>query len=235
MRRALELVAREAALPRRTVRADPGLLAARDAVDGLVERWDDAAAGAALHAATSISTARWPSAARSSRRCASATARCGATATSSPTTRCAGSWRLRGERGHVDLAITMAPTVPPLVQTLVGRVGAAAVAARSRRWPTAAARLASEPAADGARARCSRPASTPAAALRGLRVAAALYGPFGDAEPIAGDGETTHDAAAPGPRAATVELELELDEGGERLARLVLRPAGLTDAVLACV
>ena len=29
-----------------------------------------------------------------------------------------GSWRLRGERGHVDLEITLAPTVPPLVQTL---------------------------------------------------------------------------------------------------------------------
>ena len=29
-----------------------------------------------------------------------------------------GRWRLRGERGHVDLDITMAPTVPPLVQTL---------------------------------------------------------------------------------------------------------------------
>src|ERR1700733_6972134 len=29
-----------------------------------------------------------------------------------------GRWPLRGERGHVDLAITMAPTVPPLVQTL---------------------------------------------------------------------------------------------------------------------
>ena len=41
VRRALELIAREAALPRRIIRADPGLLAARDAVDGLVERWDD--------------------------------------------------------------------------------------------------------------------------------------------------------------------------------------------------
>ena len=41
VRQALELIAREAALPRRIIRADPGLLAARDAIDGLVERWDD--------------------------------------------------------------------------------------------------------------------------------------------------------------------------------------------------
>ena len=44
VRRALALIAREAALPRRIIRADPGLLAARDAIDGLVERWDDGVA-----------------------------------------------------------------------------------------------------------------------------------------------------------------------------------------------
>src|SRR5258706_1893090 len=44
VRRALELVSGEAALPRRAIRHDPGLLAARDAVDGLVRQWDEAAA-----------------------------------------------------------------------------------------------------------------------------------------------------------------------------------------------
>ena len=39
-----QLVAREAALPKRAIRTDPGLLAAREAVDGLVARWDDGAA-----------------------------------------------------------------------------------------------------------------------------------------------------------------------------------------------
>ena len=73
-----------------------------------------------------------------------------------------GSWRLRGERGHVDLAITMAPTVPPLVQTLevesvLPPAGLLATLA------TAAAGLASEPArrAGALGALLSPPASTP--------------------------------------------------------------------------
>ena len=139
---------------------------------------------------TSTSTSRWASAAPSSRRCASATARSRATASSSPRTPCAARWRLRGERGHVELDITMAPTVPPLVQTLavesvlppsglLGELAATAV------------QLASDPdaaALDGLLA-ARRP--TPPRILRGLRVAAALYGPFGEPEPVAGDGETT--------------------------------------------
>ena len=64
--------------------------------------------------------------------------------------------------------------------------------------------------------------------MRALRVAAALYGPFGAPETIGGDGEKTSTLRLPGPRGA-VEVELELDESGERLARLLLRPAGLTE------
>ena len=44
VRRALALVSREAALPLRAMRRDPGLPAARDAVEELVRRWDDDAA-----------------------------------------------------------------------------------------------------------------------------------------------------------------------------------------------
>ena len=66
------------------------------------------------------------------------------------------------------------------------------------------------------------------AALRGLRVAAALYGPFDDPEPIGGDGETTSTLRLPGPR-GDVELELDLDADSKRLASVVVRPAGLTE------
>jgi hypothetical protein len=134
---------------------------------------------------------------------------------------------LRGERGHVDLAITLAPTVPPLVQTLsvesvLPPSGVLAPLAAS------AARLASEPDAE-ALGELLAPGTDASEALRGLRVAAALYGPFGAAEAVAGDGETSSTLRLPSPR-GDVELELELAEGGDRLTRLVLRPAGLTEA-----
>ena len=145
VRRALELISREAALPRRAIRSDPGLLAARGAVDSLIERWDDeAATPAVLAERRSRSPAERAAggaggAARSSRRAREE-------GDIDPEDALRGSWRLRGERGHVELTITLAPTVPPLVQTLslesilppAGRLGELA--------PTAV-RLASEPAA----------------------------------------------------------------------------------------
>jgi CubicO group peptidase (beta-lactamase class C family) len=225
VRRALELVAREAALPRRAVRADPGLLAARDAVDGLVERWDDAAAERLFTGNVDLDR---PLGERRA-ELEALQERHGELQRDGELEHddaLRGNWRLRGERGHVDLAITLAPTVPPLVQTLsvesvLPPSGALAALA------AAAARLASEPAAEGLE-RLLALGVDAEAAVRGLRVAAALYGPFGAAEAIGGDGETTSTLRLPGPR-GDVELELALDEGGERLARLVLRPAGLTE------
>ncbi len=225
VRRALELVAREAALPRRIVRADPSLLAAREAVEGLVEHWDDAAAGRLFTGNVDLDR---PLAERRAeiealRERHGALRRDGELEHDDALR---GNWRLRGERGHVDLAITLAPTVPPLVQTLTVESvlppsGALAGLAE------AAARLASEPVSaelDGLLA----PGADAEATLRALRVAAALYGPFGAPETIGGDGEKTSTLRLPGPRGA-VEVELELDESGERLARLLLRPAGLTE------
>jgi hypothetical protein len=226
VRRALGLVAREAALPRRAIRADPGLVAARDAVDGLVARWDDGVAERLF--ARNVDLDR-PLAQRRAeldelRERHGALRREGDLEHDDALR---GHWRLRGERGHVELAIALAPTVPPLVQTLtvesvVPPSGALAPLAAS------AARLASEPGA-GALGELLAPGTDAEEALRGLRVAAALYGPFGAAEAVAGDGETTSTLLLPSPR-GDVELELELDEGGDRLARLVLRPAGLTEA-----
>ena len=117
---------------------------------------------------------------------------------------------MRGERGHVELAITLAPTVPPLVQTLsvesvlppAGRLGELAAEA---------ARLASEPDAASLGALLA-PGAEAAEALRALRVAAALFGPFGEPEAIGGDGETTSTLRLPGPR-GDVDLELALDDG----------------------
>ena len=116
--------------------------------------------------------------------------------------------------------------MPPLVQTLsvesvLPPSGALAPLA------TSATSLASEPDASALGALLA-PAVDAEAALRGLRVAAALYGPFGDPDPIAGDGEATTTLRLPGPR-GDVELELELDADSKRLARVIARPAGLTE------
>jgi CubicO group peptidase (beta-lactamase class C family) len=221
VRRALELISREAALPRRSIRADPGLLAARDAIDSLVERWDDAAAERLF--ARNVDLDR-PLA---ERRAALEALR----ERHGPLRRdgdlehgdaLRGHWRLRGERGHVELAITLAPTVPPLVQTLSVE-SVLAPAGRLAALAAEAARLASEPDA-AALADLLAPGSDSDSVLRGLRVAAALYGPFGDAHPVAGDGEKTSTLRLASPR-GDVELELELGESGDRLARLTLRPA----------
>ena len=221
VRRALELVSREAALPRRAIRRDPGLLAARSAVDALIERWDDETAARLFAPNVDLDQPL------SERRdeLAALRERHGALVSEGdidPDDALRGSWRLRGERGHVELAITLAPTVPPLVQTLsvesvlppsgpLGELAATAV------------RLASEPAAPKL-GDLLAPGADAGEVLRALRVAAALYGPFGDAEPVAGDGETTTTLRLPGPRGA-VDLELELESGTDHLKRLVLRPA----------
>ncbi|MDX6541003.1 MAG: hypothetical protein QOI71_2613, partial [Gaiellales bacterium] len=221
VRRALELVTREAALPRRPIVADPALLAAREVVDRLVVRWED---GAAARLFTPNVDLDRPLAERRA-ELAELRTRHGALERDDevePEDALRGSWRLRGERGHVDIAITMAPTVPPLVQTLdvesvLPPSGMLAVLASS------AADLASEPRADALEALLA-PGADSAAALRGLRVAAALYGPFGNGEPVAGDGERTTTLRLPGAR-GDVELELQLDADSGRLAHLVLRPA----------
>jgi CubicO group peptidase (beta-lactamase class C family) len=221
VRRALELVAREAALPRRPIQPDPALLAAREAVDGLLMRWDDDAAARLFTPNVDLDR---PLAERRA-ELAELRERHGALARDNevePADALRGSWRLRGERGHIEIDITMAPTVPPLVQTLaiesvLPPSGLLAVLAST------AADLASAPRADALEALLA-PGADAAAALRGLRVAAALYGPFGNGEPVAGDGETTTTLRLPSAR-GDVELELELDAGSGRLASLVLRPA----------
>jgi hypothetical protein len=221
LRRALELVSSEAALPKRAVRAHPALLAARDAVDGLVTHWDDGAAARLF--APNVDLDR-PLAERRTELEAlaerhGALARDGEFETEDALR---GRWRLSGDRGHVDLEITLAPTVPPLVQTLdvdsvLPPTGMLATLA------TAAADVARDPRLE-ALAALLAPGVDAEEALRGFQVAAALYSPFGDPEPVAGDGEKTTTLRLPSDRGA-VDLELELDDDSGRLARVVLSPA----------
>ena len=113
----LTLVSREAALPRRAIRAGSGAAGARETVDGLVERWDDDAAARLFSPNVDLDR---PLAERRE-ELAGLRERHGALTRDGELEAedaLRGRWRLRGERGHVELAITMAPTVPPLVETL---------------------------------------------------------------------------------------------------------------------
>ncbi|MDX6629701.1 MAG: hypothetical protein QOH00_1947 [Gaiellales bacterium] len=221
VRRALALISREAALPRRAIGRDPGLLAARDAVDGLVERWDEAAAARLF--APNVDLDRPLEERRE--ELASLHERHGTLAREGDLEAedaLRGRWRLQGERGHVELAITMAPTVPPLVETLTVE-SVLPPHGRLAELAEAAVRLASEP-SPAALDDLLAPGTDAVEVLRALRVAAALYGPFGEPEPVAGDGATETTLRLPGPR-GNVDLELELAEDGERLAKLALSPA----------
>jgi CubicO group peptidase (beta-lactamase class C family) len=221
LRRALQLVAREAALPKRVIRADPGLLAARDAVNGLVARWDDAAAARLFSPNVDLDE---PLAERRAGLEALAERHGALTRDGEfePEDALRGRWRLSGERGHVELDITMAPTIPPLVQTL-GVESVLPPAGLLATLATAAVDVARDPRLEALGALLS-PGVDAEEVLRGFRVGAALYGPFGDPEPVAGDGESTTTLRLPSDRGA-IDLELELDAGSGRLARAVLRPA----------
>ena len=145
----------------RIVRADPGLLAARDAVDGLVARWDDGAAARLFSPNVDLDRPLARAARRARGAGASATGRSSATASSSPRTRCAAAGACAASAATSISTSRMAPTVPPLVQTLGGRVGAASrrpARRRSRpRPPTSSERAAPRRRS----ARCSRPRPTP--------------------------------------------------------------------------
>ena len=140
-----QLVAREAALPRRAIRARSGTAGRARRGRRPVERWDDGAAGAAVRAQRRSG----PPAGERRAELEALRERHGALVRDGelePEDALRGRWRLRGERGHVELAITLAPTVPPLVQTLgvesvlppagpLGDAGATAAARRERAAP----------------------------------------------------------------------------------------------------
>ena len=213
LRRALALVAREAALPRRPIRADPGLLAAREAVDGLVATLGRRRRRPPVLAERRSRPPAAPSDAPSSRSCASATARWRATASIEPEDALRGRWRLRGERGHVDLAITMAPTVPPLVQTLdvESVLPPAGLLACSRR-PSPISR-----ASRGATRsrRCWHPASTPRRRCAACASQPRSTAPSATASRSRATARRRTTLRLPGAR-GDVELELALDAASGR-------------------
>ena len=115
---ALDALARTGALQPRLAQPSPALIAARDAVAGLVVRWDDAAADRIAAQNLFLDESR------DRRRAAIAklVSTTGACAAGSGFDRVEnalrGEWTMRCERGDLRVAITLAPTNPPRVQYL---------------------------------------------------------------------------------------------------------------------
>ena len=113
---ALEALARTGGLQPRVVEPSPALSAARDAVAGLVVKWDDAAAEriAAVNLFLDQSKDRRRAAIeRIHDQVGACTAGSGFGFVENALR---GDWTMGCERGRVRVAITLAPTTPPLVQ-----------------------------------------------------------------------------------------------------------------------
>jgi hypothetical protein len=116
--RALELLAQTGGLVRREPQPSPVLLARRDQVSRLVTRWDDALADsiAAVNLYLDESKDRRQAAIDSLRRGAGGDCRNEGPFVAE--NRLRGRWRMRCTSGDLAVAITLAPTEPPLVQSL---------------------------------------------------------------------------------------------------------------------
>ena len=115
---AIEALARTGALQPRVVQPSPALIAARDAVSSLVVKWDDAVADriAAENLFLDETKARRRAAIE---RLVSQVGTCSAASGFDRVENALrGEWTLPCERGRLRVAITLAPTNPPLVQFL---------------------------------------------------------------------------------------------------------------------
>jgi CubicO group peptidase (beta-lactamase class C family) len=114
----LDALARTGALQPRTPQPSPALVSARNAVAGLVVKWDDAVADRIAAQNLFLDESR-------ERRRAAIAALVSTTGTCAPGSgfdrvenALRGEWTMRCERGDLRVAITLAPTTPPLVQYL---------------------------------------------------------------------------------------------------------------------
>jgi hypothetical protein len=147
-------------LIRRTPVPAPSLLAARDAVGRLLERWDDGIAKEAF--ASSLFLDRPAATVRAAlEKLHSAHGACQPATSIDAENALRGRWRLTCERGWIDLSVTLAPTMPPRIQALTEegslppsdrlQAAAARAAALTERWDDAAFAELFVPDADRAR------------------------------------------------------------------------------------
>src|SRR5262249_33611333 len=115
--RAIDALAGTGGLQPRVAQPAPALAAARDLALSLYERWDDASLAAAV--ADNVFLDRSPERRRGA--CAEVREACGpVVAGEAPELSGAlrGTWRVRCERGAIDVTVALSPAVPPLLQTI---------------------------------------------------------------------------------------------------------------------
>ena len=108
---------RTGALQKREVKPSPALLQAQADISQLIIKWDDALANRItadnffLDAPMEARKSRWQSLAQDHGACTPAT-------TIEPENALRGSWKMKCERGWLDVGITLAPTMPPKIQAI---------------------------------------------------------------------------------------------------------------------
>lgn len=114
------MLAATGGLAPREVTPAPALVAAREAVDGLFARWDSAAAEVAF-----IPTFfdAGPTTATDLAALRAAHGSCRPEGPIDAENALRGTWTLGCERGYVDLFVSLAPTVPPRIQSLIVKGG----------------------------------------------------------------------------------------------------------------
>ncbi|MCA1578206.1 MAG: beta-lactamase family protein [Acidobacteria bacterium] len=113
----LDALHRTGALQPRVVKPSPALLAAQADVSQLIIKWDDALANRImadnvfLDVPAEVRKSRWQSLAQDHGTCRPATS-------IDPENALRGEWRMACDRGWLNVFITLAPTIPPKVQTI---------------------------------------------------------------------------------------------------------------------
>jgi hypothetical protein len=130
---ALDALARTGALQPRVVQPSPALVSARDAVAGLIVKWDDTVADRIAAQNLYLDESKERRRAAIARLVSAAGACAAGSGFDRVENALRGDWTMRCERGDLRVAITLAPTNPPLVQHL--SVAPATAAPRARTCP----------------------------------------------------------------------------------------------------
>jgi CubicO group peptidase (beta-lactamase class C family) len=221
---ALEALHRTGALRPRVVQPSPALLAASDGVTRLIERWDDALLDSLAADNLLLDTPRD----KRKARLAELHDRLGACRPEGEIdaeNALRGRWKLACDKGHAFVSITLAPTMPPRVQSLVTTFAPALSPAQQRVVDRIAALMkGGDPGKDARVAEQAMVRGDYSVLVRAIDAAAA-WGECRPGEVRRGDGETQ----------AVVRLEcagghldadLAIDKASGRLKSLRLVPAG---------
>lgn len=114
---ALVLLQKTGGMPPRTIPATPALLELQSAVTALYEQWDDAKL-TTLTTASFFQDAPLDKRRQQVEQLRASLGKCRSTTAIEPENALRGRWRMDCQRGHIEVWVTMAPTVPPRMQVL---------------------------------------------------------------------------------------------------------------------